>query len=172
MPTTLVVGGPRSGATRYAASLLAHHDQVKIVTAPHVPAHTDIAERPQWRHSQTLNLTAALLSAREAVLVEGLDSWLWGILDTRSLWADPGQAHSIVSELADELALAGLALPWEIVMVSQELTWASAPPDSKELLHAELLTTVNARVSSAATRVHAIVAGRVMDLSDARAVQV
>lgn len=189
MTATLVLGGPRSGKSRHAQALLAHHPQVTLVethllaaqaAAPGDDAEVDpdstpvasLARRPDfipehWRTLETLDLTRALLASRHPVLIDDLSGWLQGVLAAESLLSDPERARQVVEERLDELSVALRAMPFDVVTVSHDPSWVRLPQDPTECLYIELLAHVNQRVSAASGRVFAIMAGRVVDLSNA-----
>ena len=179
MTATLVLGGPRSGKSRHAAALLAHHPKVTLIT-PHVPEDPaqdpDLAARvvrqqeqlPEgWRTLQTLDLTRALLASRHPVLIDDLSGWLQGLLEEDSVTCDPARARDLVEGRLDELSVALRAMPFDVVTVSHEPSWGWFPEDPAERLYVELLAHVNQRVSASSLHVHAIMGGRVLDLSAA-----
>lgn len=179
MTTTLVLGGARSGASRHAEDLLRPHDRVTYVATQSPPELDDDPDltarirrherrRPtRWQALETRDLTRALLNARNPVLVDGIGPWVGGQLDDHRLWEDPRGAHALLDGLSDELAVAAQALPFEVVLVSHDVDWLVSDLDARDRLFADLLGQVNYRLSAAATRVHAVIAGRVLDLSDA-----
>lgn len=150
MPTTLVLGGPRSGKSRHAETLLADGQDVLLV-----------------RTVETPDLVRALIAARQPVLVEDLATWLRSLLDSEDLWTDPDRAHAVVDERLDELTVALAALPFDVVVVSPDTSAPPSPDVPAQDLYVDLLSRVNQRVSAAVPRVHLTVAGRVLDLSAA-----
>lgn len=178
MTTTLVLGGPRSGKSRHAEALFDDQHDVTFVATRQVPDSDDpdlvarIARhqerRPrQWRTVETLDLTRALLGSRQPVLIDELADWLRGVLDEQDLWSDPQRAQQVVQERLDELTVALQSMPFDIVVVTSDPSWVRMPDDPAERLFVDLLSHVNQRVSAVSPRVHAIVAGRVLDLSSA-----
>lgn len=179
MTATLVLGGPRSGKSRHAEALLAHHPRVTVVatrTAPDPEQDPDLAARlvrrreqqpDGWTAVQTLDLTRALLASRHPVLIDDLSGWLRGVLEEDPAISDPAHARDTVEERLDELSLALRAVPFDVVTVSHEPSWVHHPEDPAEQLYVELLAHVNQRVSASSSRVHAILGGRVLDLSGA-----
>lgn len=179
MTSTLVLGGPRSGKSRHAEALLASAPQVTFVATRQLPDPSrdpDLATRiarhqerrpAHWRTLETLDLTRALLSSRNPLIIDDLSGWLKGTLDDEMLWAQPHRARQIVDEKLDELTVALRAVPVDVVCVTHEPSWARLPDDPAERLYVDLLTHLNQRVSLASARVHAIICGRVLDLSSA-----
>lgn len=177
MTTTLVLGGARSGKSQHAENLLRQHELVTYVatqSAPELDEDPDLtarirvhqARRPAgWQTLETRDLTRALLSSRNPVLIDGIAPWLRGQLDDHRLWDDPQGAHGLIDGLSDELAVAARALPFEVVLVTHDVGWLAWGFDAQDRLFADLLGQVNSRLSAAATKVHAVIAGRVLDLS-------
>lgn len=179
MTTTLVLGGTRSGKSRHAEDLLRRHERVTYVATrpdPGEDVDPELSSRIRmhqerrpvgWRTEETRDLTRALLGSRNPVLIDCVGAWLRGQLDDHDLWEDPAGAKALIDGLADELAVAAQALPFEVVLVSEDasgLTWSD---EARARLFAHLLADVNCRLSAAATGVHVVLAGRVLDLSSA-----
>jgi adenosylcobinamide kinase / adenosylcobinamide-phosphate guanylyltransferase len=164
MPATLVLGGPGSGRTRHALSLLRDHDQ-----ATYVVTGTDEAQDvpSAWGTVRTVELTRTLLSARRPVLIDCLTGWIRAHLAGQDLWDDPVQAREAVRPLLAELVVAARAVPVHVVLVGQELVTASPPEDPRQRLLVELSAEVNAQLSAACSTLHVVIAGRVLDLSGA-----
>lgn len=179
MTTTLVLGGPRSGKSRHAETLLSGQQDVTFVATRIVADRSldpDLVARiarhqerrpQQWRTLETLDLTRALLGSRQPVLIDDLACWLRGVLDEQGLWDDSHRARQVIEERLDELTVALGAMPFDIVVVTSDPSWVRMPDDPAERLFVDLLSHVNQRVSAVSARVHAIIAGRVLDLSDA-----
>lgn len=194
MPTTLVLGGPRSGKTRHAVSLLRDRDRVTYVATGDrgLLSPTQGGQTPgqqalgaprttrlpaSWETVRTGELTRTLLSARQPVLIDSLTGWVRSQLDTQGLWDDPVGARETICSLVAELAVAAAAVPFQVVLVGQDLSTAIAPPlgDQPPQLpdhpHHRLLVELNAEtnteLSAACRQVHVVIAGRVLDLSNA-----
>lgn len=182
MTTTLVLGASRSGNSRHAEHLLRSHDKVVYVatrTAPGFGEDMDLeariaahqARRPEgWTTVETRDLTRALLGSRHPVLVDNMADWLSGQLDDHGLWDDPEGARGLVDGLLDEFTIAARALPHDVVIVTKDRAWHPLSTDPRERLFVELLGHTNQRLSSGCAQVHAILAGRVLDLSNAAVV--
>ncbi|MGD8200828.1 bifunctional adenosylcobinamide kinase/adenosylcobinamide-phosphate guanylyltransferase [Ornithinimicrobium sp. W1679] len=168
MTTTLVIGGPRNGTARHARSLFSGHPQVTcVVTADEDGADQGPGTPDGWRVVRTRDLSRALLGSRHPVLVDDLTCWLRGILDDQQLWDDPAAAHETVEDRLAELTVAASAMPFDVVVLSAEPSWSPRPTDDRDALFVDLLEHTNERVSAVSGQVHAILAGRVLDLSDA-----
>ena len=177
MTSTLVLGASPATRFRYAVSLLSSHDRVTLVSAHATPEGSALAQLgglPEgWAVVETLDLTRALLAARGPVLVDDLPTWVGRVLDEQQLWDDPGAARAQLDGLGEEVGFALAALPFPTVAISQEVDRLPVPDaglDRRAPLLAELVELVNLRVSAASSHVHEIRGGRVLDLSDGRAV--
>lgn len=87
------------------------------------------------------DLVAALMNSRHPVLVDDVPAWVAGLEDR-------------AEERIEEVVLTVRSLPFPVVLISRE---------GDE----EHLARVNERLSAIADQVHLVVAGRVLDLSDA-----
>lgn len=179
MTTTLVLGGPRSGKSRHAEQLLSHHERVTFVATRRFPddaADRDLADRitrhraarpAGWQTIETPDLTRALMNSRQPVLVDSIGDWLVSLLDHTNLWDNPDEACKVLDARLDEVGIAMRALRHDVVIVTQEASWSLLPTDARERLLRDLLGHANQRLSAGADHVHVLMAGRVLDLSDA-----
>lgn len=181
MTTTLVLGAARNGKSAYAVSLLADHDRVTyLATGRGLPDASDPvwtdrvaksrAVRPEdWKTVETTALSQALVFSRHPVIIDTLSHWLWRVLDEHDLWGSPAAAVETVDPVLDELLVAYSSLPHDVVAISDEVGWGLPATTEAERTHHEVLSHVNHRFSAASDRVHLIVGGRVVDLSEAPA---
>lgn len=179
MATTLVLGGPRSGKTRHAEALLRDHDHVTYVATrprPGPDEDSDLrarierhraARRPSWQTLESTDLTRALLGSRQPVLIDCLTEWIRSHLTAGQLWDDHAGAHEAIDALLAELAVAARAMPFPVVLVAREMSWGPLPQDRHERLLVDLNGHVNQTLSASCHQVHAVIAGRVLDLSQA-----
>lgn len=171
MSTTLVLGAARSGKSRHAQSLLPSDERVTVVSSGRSPdgePSENGTNRPQaWQAVETAELSRVLMAARGPVLLDSLDHWVAGIVDDIDGWEDPQRSHKHVNDLVDELLVAMVYLPFDIVAVSTDTGWTGHDLSPAARLHRDLVATVNRRVGAAAQRVHLVVAGRVLDLTAA-----
>lgn len=158
----LVLGGQRSGKSRYAEELVIASGRAPVYLATAAAGDAEMAERiarhrarrgEQWRTLEApLDLAGALL--RETgegyhVLVDCLTLWV-----TNLMMAE----RSIEDETARLLeALAEVAGP--VVMVSGEVGLGIIPADRLSRRFADALGTVNQRVAAAVDRVVLVAAG-------------
>lgn len=178
MTTTLVLGAERSGKSRYAESLLAAHPEVTFVATGPNPGPTDAPDlahwirqhqdaRPAgWKTVETHDLTRAMLSSRHPVLIDDLGCWVQGVIEDIKGWGSPVRTHERLVERVDELVVAWRHLPFDVVAVSPETGWGLPSRSSKERLLRDSLGYVNTRLSRSSHKVHLVVAGRVIDLSN------
>lgn len=176
MTTTLVTGPVRSGKSRHAEHLLAMHREVLYVaTGPvtdddpewsaRVAAHRE-RRPPTWRTVETIEVPQAIAGADRAVLVDCLGTWLTGLMDTVG-WDDLDAAAARVVRSRAELVGALEQASHPVVVVTNEVGWSLVPSTASGRFFADELGRLNAAVSTVADRVHLVVAGRVVDLTDA-----
>jgi adenosylcobinamide kinase/adenosylcobinamide-phosphate guanylyltransferase len=160
----LVLGGARSGKSRFAVTARSRRGRVAFVAtaqagdadmASRIARHQ--AERPrEWRTIDApLDLAAALrglTGAADAVLVDCITLWV----SNRLLRGDSEDA--ILAE-ADDLAtiVAGGCL--DLTLVSNEVGEGVHPPTADGLRFRDLLGLVNQRLAAAADEVVLMVAG-------------
>jgi len=160
---TLVLGGARSGKSRYAESVIAalqpafHPPWVYVATAQAGDA--EMAERiaahrarrgPNWKTVEALrDLPAALKSAQGPVLVDCLTLWLSNLMLAES---------DIDAETALlEQALAAAAAP--VVLVANEVGSGIVPEHPLGRRFRDLQGALNQRIAARADRVVLVVAG-------------
>jgi len=174
--TTLVLGGARSGKSRYAEQLLRSRDDVVYVAPGPVPGTGDIewadrvaahrSRRPgSWRTLETDDLAGALRAATGPVLVDCLATWLTSVVDAIGAWDDRERASACVDTRTRELLEAWSAATVDVVAVTNEVGMAVVPATASGRLFRDELGRLNAAVSAASDRVVLVVAGRVLDLS-------
>lgn len=181
MATTLVLGAARNGTSDYAAALLAAHPAVTYVaTGPTVADAPDqawadrvelCARRPDsWDTIVTTELSRALLQSRTPVLIDTLSHWVWQMLDREDLWRSGEQAVAALEPVVDELLVVYRSLPQDVVAISDEVGWGGEATTGPESIYRQVLSYVNNRFSAVSQRVHLVVGGRVLDLSEADSV--
>jgi len=178
MTTTLVLGGVRSGKSRYATGLLPQDDAVTVIAPGKQPTGDDPewarrvdqhrAARPDaWITAETADVTRAILRARTPVLVDCLGTWVTALIDDAGAWDDRDKATELVTTAAQELGALWANAPFDCVAVSNEVGMSVVADTPSGRLFQDLLGQVNSLMSSMSHRTHLIVAGRVLDLSDA-----
>ncbi len=185
MTSVLVLGGARSGKSRYAEELLADARRVRYVATGAVPDGADdewaarVAEHrrrrpPHWQTVETAD-PAAVIATRDApILLDCLGTWLTRLIDDAHAWDDPARADA-VRERAGTGLVAALRSPGgaggtagtpapDVVLVSNEVGSGVVPATPSGRLFRDQLGRLNAQVAAACDRVVLVVAGRVIDL--------
>jgi len=176
MSVTFVLGGARSGKSRYAESLLRSHPNAMYVAPGPVPDASDPewaarialhqARRPaQWTTLETTELASVVRAAQHPVLIDCLSTWLTRLIDDIDGWQDPERAASHMQKETARLVDALGSAAVDIVLVSNEVGWSVVPDTSSGRMFRDDLGRLNAAVSAASDRVALVVAGRVLDLS-------
>lgn len=167
----LVLGGQRSGKSRFAEGLIARSGLAPVYLATATAGDGEMTERiarhrerrgDGWRTvEEPLDLAGAL--AREAgdgkaVLVECLTLWLANLMSAdRDLDAETA---ILVAALA--------AAKGPVVLVSNEVGGGIVPDNALARRYADALGTINQRVAEAAERVVLVAAGQPLLLKPAR----
>lgn len=176
MSVTLVLGGARSGKSRYAESLLGSHPAVTYVAPGAVPDGSDPewaerisrhqARRPaQWTTLETTELATVIGAAEHPVLIDCLSTWLTQLIDDIDAWQDRGRAASHVEKETARLLEALGAAAVDVVLVTSEVGLSVVPGTASGRMFRDDLGRLNAAVSAASDHVALVVAGRVLDLS-------
>jgi adenosylcobinamide kinase / adenosylcobinamide-phosphate guanylyltransferase len=175
--TTLVTGPVRSGKSRHAEDLLAHTPSVTYVATGRradladaewtrrVEAHR--VRRPMsWRTIESSDVVAVISSAHGPVLVDCLGTWLTSLVDELG-WDDLDGAADRVRDEGRRLVETLCASAVPVVVVTNEVGWSLVATTASGRFFQDELGRLNAAVAAVAARVHLVVAGRVLDLSDA-----
>jgi len=153
----LVVGGARSGKSRWAESMLADRTDVTYVATAlerpddlewqaRVAAHRD--RRPStWTTVETLDVAKAI-AAHDLVLVDCASLWLGALLDEPDL-----------DERLDELVAAVSTARGTVVIVSNEVGSGVVPPTPAGRQFRDVLGVLNARLARACDEVWQLTAG-------------
>ena len=170
---TLVLGGARSGKSRFAEQLLAAEPAVQYVAPGPVPDDGDAAwrlrveahrrARPErWTTVETGDVAGALRAATSPVLVDCLSTWLAGVLEAAGAWADgdhPGWRDRVAAEVA-ELVAAWRAADVPVVAVSNEVGSGVVPATRSGGIFRDELGRLNQRLAAESEDVVLVVAGR------------
>lgn len=177
----LVLGGARSGKSEQAELRLAGEPDVTYVAtgpaghdgggnppdpdwAARVAAHR--ARRPAWwRTAETTDLAGVLASARGALLIDGIGTWLAAALEECQAWG--GSAESAAAWLAARIA--GLRAAWRqtrayVVAVSDEVGLGVHPGTPAGRLFRDELGRLNQALAAESEETELIVAGRILPL--------
>jgi adenosylcobinamide kinase/adenosylcobinamide-phosphate guanylyltransferase len=177
---TLVTGPVRSGKSRHAEHLLSAHDDVLYVatgmradgddTAWANRVHEHQSRRPgSWRTLETADLGMALHAAHSPVLIDCLGTWLTAHVDSVG-WDDLAAATAHLRQQSDALVESLCSTEQPVVIVTNEVGWSLVPLTESGRMFQDELGRLNAAVAAVASVVHLVVAGRVIDLSNAAVV--
>ena len=172
--TTLVLGGARSGKSRFALERHATTTRVVFVAtalasdaemAARIAQHR--AERPpHWRTVEEPYEPVPCLrdacAAADAVIVDCLTLWVSNLMLR-------GEPDEHVFKRADELAALLALQPVDMTVVSNEVGLGVHPASDDGRHFRDLLGGVNQRVAAAVDRVVLMVAGVPLPVKDARA---
>ena len=159
----LVLGGVRSGKSRYAQELATRGKRVAFIATAEagddemrqrIARHRE--ERPaSWTTLEApLALEDALLDAGkncDTILVDCLTVWTANVMQS-------GDQENVVT-LADRLAKTLRAVPASVILVSNEVGSGIVPDNELGRAYRDLLGAVNQRVAAAADEVVLLVAG-------------
>jgi adenosylcobinamide kinase/adenosylcobinamide-phosphate guanylyltransferase len=177
MSVTLILGGARSGKSRYAEQLLRAHPSVTYVAPGPVPDGSDPewserillhqARRPAtWSTRETTDLAGVVRDAEQPVLIDCLSTWLTRLIDDIDAWEDPERATTHLEKETASLVEALDATASDVVLVTNEVGLCVVPATSSGRLFRDELGRLNSAVGAASNQVFLVVAGRVLDLSD------
>jgi adenosylcobinamide kinase / adenosylcobinamide-phosphate guanylyltransferase len=176
---TLVLGGAGSGKSAEAElRLLAHPEVTYVATGPEattadsggaaggdqewaarVAAHR--ARRPPWWTTlETIDLPKVLRTARDAVLIDGIGTWLTAVMDETNAWEKPAAAWPRL----DELIAAWRATEAHAVAVSDEVGLSVVPATTAGRAFRDLLGRLNQRLAAESEEAILVVAGRAVEL--------
>jgi len=173
----LVLGGARSGKSERAELRLAGEPDVTYVAtaadgasdpdwAARVAAHR--ARRPAWwRTAETTDLAGVLATARGALLIDGIGTWLAAVLDECGGWDHGDGAGEARARLA--ATIAGLVGAWRqtsayVVAVSDETGLGVVPATPAGRLFRDELGRLNQALAAESEEAELVVAGRVLPL--------
>ncbi len=169
--TALVLGGARSGKSRWAEAQFRDRDTVVYVATSLVPEDdpewsarvaTHRARRPAgWATVETLDIAAVLLERSDApVLVDCLALWLARILDDVGAWeSEEDRWRPEFARITDELVEAVRETRREVVLVSNEVGSGVVPGTASGRLYRDELGRLNARVAAACDELWLCVGG-------------
>ncbi len=170
----LVLGGARSGKSERAELRVAGEPEVTYVAtgpdgaddpewAARVAAHR--ARRPAWwRTAETTDLAGVLRTARGAVLIDGIGTWLAAVMDEGGSWAGGGAARARLAARTAELAGAWRQTAAYVVAVSDETGLGVVPATPAGRLFRDELGRLNRTLAAESEEAELVVAGRVLSL--------
>jgi adenosylcobinamide kinase/adenosylcobinamide-phosphate guanylyltransferase len=166
---TLVLGGIRSGKSRWAEAAIAEGltalDAVSYLATASSAADDPVWDqriaahrhrRPSsWRTTETADVATQLRADPQTpALVDDLGNWLTAALDRRG-W-DGGSVAADVGDLLDAVQ----AFPSALVLVSPEVGLTVVPATAAGRRFADELGTLNQRLADCCERVVLVVAGQ------------
>lgn len=166
---TLVLGGTRSGKSRYAEDLLPADAPVRYVATARRPEDDDAewsaridahrARRPAcWTTVENPDLPRLVRGGGDPLLVDDMATWLTGLLDDSGAWESaqvPPAVGAEVAELVDAVAIC----PGRLVLVSAEVGLGVVPPTRAGRLFRDELGAANAALAAVCDEVLLLVAG-------------
>jgi adenosylcobinamide kinase / adenosylcobinamide-phosphate guanylyltransferase len=179
---TLVLGGIRSGKSRWAEQAIAESvppGQPVRYLAPKLAGQDDAAweervarhrsRRPaHWSTVETDDAATQLRQAPDTpTLVDDLGGWLTGTLDRTNAWADGSMVAPVRDAIEDMLAAVG-AFGSTLVVVSPEVGLTVVPATASGRRFADELGSLNQRVAALCDRVVLVVAGQPVPIKPAR----
>lgn len=165
----LVLGGARSGKSRYAEDLLSDVGDVDYVAcggaagddaewADRIALHR--GRRPaSWHTIETIDLAAVLGSKGPPVLIDCLTTWLARIMDDCGVWTGEPDADARMYETVDEVVVAWARSRRRVIGVSNEVGSGIVPATPSGRRFRDELGVLNARIAAASDRVWLVTAG-------------
>ncbi|MBP2367196.1 bifunctional adenosylcobinamide kinase/adenosylcobinamide-phosphate guanylyltransferase [Pseudonocardia parietis] len=178
MNATLVIGGTRSGKSRYAERLFGEATAVRyLATARRISGDTEwdariaahTARRPSSWTTEEIGsgpALAAALASGGPVLVDDLATWLTGVLDDAGAWERTGDLPEVDDAVAG-LVEAVAAAPGPVVLVSAETGLGVVPESRSGRLFRDRLGELNAALAAVCPETVLVVAGRALRLPSA-----
>jgi adenosylcobinamide kinase / adenosylcobinamide-phosphate guanylyltransferase len=170
---TLVLGGIRSGKSRWAEEAIANSlppgEAVRYLAGPAIRADAAWANRvaqhrarrpAHWSTVETDDIPTQLRqSPGTPTLVDDLGGWLTGTLDRNNAWDNGSVAVSV-----DELLAAVSAFGSTLVLVSPEVGLTVVPATASGRRFADELGSLNQRIAAVCERVVLVVAGQAVPI--------
>jgi adenosylcobinamide kinase/adenosylcobinamide-phosphate guanylyltransferase len=166
----LVLGGARSGKSRFAEQLLRRADEVDYVACGLVPDDGDAewaarvaghrARRPDsWRTIETLDLPAVLGRPGAPALVDCLTTWLARTMDDCGVWSEAPGADARLASAVDAVVDAWAGSRRRVIAVSNEVGSGIVPATPSGRRFRDELGVLNARVAGRSDRAWLLTAG-------------
>jgi adenosyl cobinamide kinase/adenosyl cobinamide phosphate guanylyltransferase len=167
---TLVLGGTRSGKSRYAEDLLPADAPVRYLATSRLdPDDTEWADRieahrarrpARWQTVEGTELTIELVrQASTPVLVDDLATWLTCELDDAGGWSGGRAELAAAQARVHALVHAVGRCPTRLVLVSAEVGLGVVPGTRSGRLFRDQLGSLNARLAQVCDEVLLLVAG-------------
>jgi adenosylcobinamide kinase / adenosylcobinamide-phosphate guanylyltransferase len=163
---TLVLGGTRSGKSRYAEDLLPADAPVRYLATARrragdaewdarIDAHRS-RRPPRWSTVEEPDVARIVRAGGGPLLVDDLATWLTAVLDDAGAWDSPAVD---VSGPTGALVDAVRACPGEVVLVSAEVGLGVVPATRGGRLFRDELGALNAALAAVCDEVLLLVAG-------------
>nr|WP_208415750.1 bifunctional adenosylcobinamide kinase/adenosylcobinamide-phosphate guanylyltransferase [Saccharomonospora amisosensis] len=171
----LILGGVRSGKSRYAEQLMVGYNHVVYIAGGLPPTDDDpewaarvAAHRarrpPHWRTVETADLAGTLRSTTTPMLVDCLGTWLSRVLDEVGAWQQEQGWQQRVDERLRDFVDAWRTTTVPIVAVSNEVGSGVVPATVSGRIFRDVLGALNTAVAAESHSVRLVVAGRVLRL--------
>lgn len=174
---TLVLGGIRSGKSRWAEDAIASSvtpDQPVRYLAPGPGGAEDTAwarriaehraRRPaHWSTVETCRVATQLRDSSTPTLVDDLGIWLTGLLDRHHGW-DGASVPAVIGAEVDDMLAAVAAFGSALVLVSPEVGLTVLPSTASGRRFADELGALNQKVAAVCDRVVLVVAGQAVPI--------
>ncbi|WP_326546291.1 bifunctional adenosylcobinamide kinase/adenosylcobinamide-phosphate guanylyltransferase [Mycolicibacterium sp. ND9-15] len=172
---TLVLGGIRSGKSRWAEAALADEatdpQPVRyLATGPEPVGDPEWAARVaahrarrqgRWSTVETTDVATCLRTEPIATLVDDIGSWLTAAMDRSGAWTD-GSIATDVDDLLD--AVGGFSAP--LAVVSPEVGLTVVPATAAGRRFADELGALNQRLATVCDRVVLVIAGQPLPVKE------
>jgi adenosyl cobinamide kinase/adenosyl cobinamide phosphate guanylyltransferase len=163
-----VLGGTRSGKSRFAEDLLPADEPVRYLATARRRADDDewsaridahrARRSPSWTTLEDSDVAAVVRAGGGPLLVDDLATWLTGVLDDAGAWEAPTVPPQ-VGTAVEELVSAVAAAPGRVVLVSAEVGLGVVPPTRAGRLFRDELGALNAALAAVCDEVTLLVAG-------------
>jgi adenosylcobinamide kinase / adenosylcobinamide-phosphate guanylyltransferase len=185
---TLIIGGARSGKSTEAELRLAGEPHVTYVAAgpwqswtgadgqPDTEWAARVARHrarrsPSWQTTETLDVAGQLRRPGAVLLIDGIGTWLAGVMDSAGLWQDTGRAGTPHRDPADVVRteIDNLVEAWRqtaalVVAVTDEAGSGVVPEYPAGRVFRDELGWLNQRLAAESELVLHAVAGRLTAL--------
>jgi adenosylcobinamide kinase/adenosylcobinamide-phosphate guanylyltransferase len=166
----LVLGGARSGKSRFAEDQLRGRAGVDYVACGLLPGAGDAewdtrvaqhrARRPvSWRTLETVDLPTVLRSPGPPALLDCLSTWLARTMDDCGVWSDAPDADARLARAVDAVVAAWAAAARPVTAVSNEVGSGVVPATPSGRRFRDELGVLNARIAARSDRVWLLTAG-------------
>jgi len=191
---TLLIGGARSGKSTEAELRLAGEPSVTYLAAgpwaaasgtgpvsaeagswigPDGEPDAEWADRvarhrarrsPHWRTVEGLDIAGALRSQTGALLIDGIGTWLAGVMDEAGMWAGDTRGADVVQNRIDEVVDAWRQTAALVVAVTDQVGSGLVPAYPSGRAFRDQLGWLNQRLAAESEVILLTVAGRVTTL--------